>query len=230
MGAAIKYCKRLAGRSLEWSLNRTLGFMVREFNEEVSRRNAQRKKHGQWLTSEEAAVAEALGKIIVPSDEDTPGFDEVSVLGASAISSLDNLIKNCGDRQYCYSRGLLSFDIWAWREHGRKFVDLSTERQTNLFRAAQEVHENLKRRPSRIAKVWRRFGAPFAEVRNGTLYAAGLYPVIRNDCVQIFYTSQVSWVWLGYDGPPMEKGYSNLIQPTPRPESGAARHHFKEPR
>jgi hypothetical protein len=57
-----------------------------------------------------------------------------------------------------------------------------------------------------------------------------LYPVIRNDCIQIFYTSQVSWVWLGYDGPPMEKGYSNLIQPTPRPESGAARHHFKEPR
>ena len=45
----------------------------------------------------------------------------------------------------------------------------------------------------------------------GVPFVAGLlYPHVRSDCFQVFYTSRVSWIWLEYDGPPMEKGYLKL--------------------
>jgi hypothetical protein len=214
MDTIVRRLRALATKLLDRLLHAGLGFTVREFNDELSRRNLRRPgKSGQWLTSEETVVAEALGKIIVPSDEESPGFDEVCVLGPSGVATLDRMIRSCAHRQHFYSRGLLSFDIWAMRVHGRKFADLSIEQQTKLFRAAEEINHSWKVKSALIAKLWRRFGAPFAEVRRGTLYAALLYPMIREDSIEIFYTSRVSWVWLGYDGPPMEKGYSNLAQP-----------------
>ena len=49
--------------------------------------------------------------------------------------------------------------------------------------------------------------------------------------MEAFYTSEVSWLWLEYDGPPMPHGYSNLLEPRPpqrRPEgaepAGTRRH------
>ena len=214
MDTALRQCRRIGTKVVDRLLNAGLGFTVSDFYQELARRDARRLgSSGQWLTPEESAVAEALAKIIVPSDDESPGIDEVSVLGPDPITSLDKMIRNCSNRQYFYSRGLLSFDIWALREHGYKFVELSANQQTSLFRVAQEINDAWKTKPSLLKKLWRRFGAPFAEVRRGTLYAAVLYPMIRDDSLQIFYTSQVSWIWLGYDGPPMEKGYSSLTRP-----------------
>ena len=214
MMTILSFSKRVLTKVLDRLLKASLGFLIRDFYQEVDRRNVQRSTNPkQWLTQEEACVAEALAKIVIPSDEEAPGIDEVSVLGPSAITSLDKMIRNCSFRQQVYAPGLLSFDVWSLRKHRCKFVDLSTEQQTNLFRAAQEIHESQQANHSVITKLWRRFGAPFADVSRGTSYAAVLYPIIRADCLEIFYTSRVSWAWLEYDGPPMEKGYSNLIRP-----------------
>jgi hypothetical protein len=210
MEATLRHFRTTGTKSLGRLLNGGLGFILNNFNQELDQRNAQRKENsGQWLRPEEAAVAEALAKIIVPSDEESPGIDEVCFLGPRAISSLDKMIRECTNRQHLYSRGLLSFDIWALREHGCKFVELSTEQQTNLFRGAQEINDSWKVKPALTTRLWRRFAA----IRRGAYYAGLLYPRIREDSLQIFYTSRVSWVWLGYDGPPMERGYSNLTQP-----------------
>jgi hypothetical protein len=214
MQLSLKHFRAVGIKVLDRVLNAGLGFTVSAFNQELNRRNLQRNESsGHWFTQEESTVAEALGKIIIPSDEESPGFDEVCVLGPSAVTSLDKMVKGCTNRQYFYSRGLLSFDIWASQVYGRRFAELSVEQQTHLFRCAQQISDRWKAKPSLITKLWRRFGAPFAEVRKGTFYAASLYPMIREDSLQIFYTSRVSWVWLEYDGPPMEKGYLNLIGP-----------------
>jgi hypothetical protein len=182
-------------------------------NSEVHRRDAERGRDTfRWFTPDEASVAEALARIIVPSDEETPGIDEVCVLGPPGIVTLDNLVAISAERQRLYSHGLLSFDIWAIREHGRKFVEMATEDQVALFTAAQQVHEGLTKQAFPVTKAWRRLRAT-AGAKTGSFYAARLYPQIRNDCLQVFYTSRVSWTWLGYDGPPMEKGYSSLVTP-----------------
>jgi hypothetical protein len=180
---------------------------------DLARRDAERKKNETgWFTAEEAAVAEALGRIIVPSDGESPGMDEVGVLGRPAIEQLDTLVLKSEYRQLLYSRGLYSFDIWALESYGHKFVEIPKEDQTKLFRAAQQIFEENNARTTMSSKVWRRLRA-IARLRNGSQFASQLSQLIRNDCLQVFYTSRVSWVWLEYDGPPMDKGYSDLFKP-----------------
>lgn len=211
MQVILRYVKAIAKGWSDWIMNAG-SFFRPGFHQQLARRDAERReKSHDWLTPEEAVVAEALTKIIIPSEEDAPGIDEVCVLGPSAMTSLNKLIKDCPRRQYLYSRGLLSFDNWALKDHGCEFSTLSLDQQMNLFRSAQEMSDRYRGSGSLIAKVWRRWGL-LGEIINGTFYAAMLYPMIRDDSLQIFYTSRVSWVWLEYDGPPMEKGYPNLAK------------------
>jgi hypothetical protein len=86
------------------------------------------------------------------------------------------------------------------------------ENQVALFKAAQRIYEGWTANGPAALKAWRRLKA-ISQARKGSLFAAQLYPQIKDDCLQVFYTSRVSWVWLEYDGPPMDKGYPNLMEP-----------------
>jgi hypothetical protein len=186
---------------------------ARDIVEQVARRDAARGGGAfRWFTSDEAAVAEALARIIVPSDEETPGMDEVSVLDPPAMVALDHLVATSSPRQNVYARGLLSFDMWALKQRGRKFADLPEGDRTGLLIAAQQLWERQSREMSPAKKGWRRLQA-LIQVRNGAFFAAELYPQIRADCLRVFYTSRVAWTWLEYDGPPMDKGYPSLTVP-----------------
>jgi hypothetical protein len=61
-----------------------------------------------------------------------------------------------------------------------------------------------------IIKAWRRLWA-IAHARNGSVFAAKLDKQIRVDCLQVFYTSRVSCVWLDCAGPPMDNGYPSVV-------------------
>jgi hypothetical protein len=166
----------------------------------------------QWFTAEEAAVAEALARIIVPSDDETPGIDEVGVLDTPAMQVLDRLVAASSERQKLYSRGLLAFDVWAHKKFKRSFAQLPVDDQTELFKSAEQLSQRYWGGSSVVQKAWRRLRA-MARARTGAFFAAQLYPQVRSDCFRIFYTSRVSWVWLDYDGPPMDKGYQSVVGP-----------------
>src|SRR5271154_1129768 len=107
-------------KSLNSLFNTCLARVSRDFTAELSRRDAGRGGNSlNWFTPEEAAVAEALAKIIVPSDENSPGIDEISVLGESAITLLDKMVAESPGSQQFYSQGLLAFDCWARKEYAR---------------------------------------------------------------------------------------------------------------
>ncbi len=185
------------------------------FSEELHRRNARRSANSsQWFVPEETAVAWALAKIIVPSADGSPGIEDISRPDQSAVALLDKIVTENSEKQALYSRGLLAFDHWALSESGQVFSDLSVDDQTNLFRAAQQRHDARVADASRTAKLRRAFGEVI-HARKGIFHAERLFPTIRNDCLQIFYTSSVSWAWLQYDGPPMDEGYCSLTRPRP---------------
>ena len=185
----------------------------RGMKKELARRDSERGRNNlRWFTSDEAMVAEALANVIVPSDEETPGLDEVDVLGPSAIVALDKLVATSLQRQHLYSHGLLAFETWALNQRGCKFAEMPKEDQIMLFRAAQQVYEDWTAGAHPIIKAWHRLRG-ITRARSGSFFAGQLYPQIRSDCLQVFYTSRVSWVWLEYDGPPMDKGYPNLMEP-----------------
>jgi hypothetical protein len=204
------YLRKKGIDSFNFLLDACCAVVSRGMDEELARRESEREHDTfRWFTPEEAAVAEILASIIVPSDEDSPGIREVGVLGPPAIVALDTLIVGSSYRQDLYSRGLLSFDAWARKEHGCKFVELRKEDQIMLFGAAQQFYEHSTAPGSAINKAWRKLHS-IMQARNGSLFAVALYPMIRSDCLQVFYTSRVSWIWLDYDGPPMDQGYSRL--------------------
>jgi len=205
--------KRLAAYCFNLFIRMYLALATRGIRKELASRNAQRGSNSlRWFTPEEAAVAEALARVIVPSDDETPGLDEVCVLDPPAIVGLDRLVSASPQGQLPYSRGLLSFDLWARKEHGCSFVDLRKEDQIALFRAAEQIYQDWVTSSPRIRRALHKLRA-ISRARNGSLYASQLYPLIRGDCIRIFYTSRVCWTWLEYDGPPMEKGYQSLTTP-----------------
>jgi hypothetical protein len=205
--------KKLLKRCFHRFVGICLKVAVRDLEKELAVRHGARGSGSfRWFTPEEALVAEALARTIVPSDEEAPGADEVGVLDAPAIVTLDRLVAASAYRQYVYSRGLLGFDAWAHKERNCSFGEMPKEDQITFFRIAQQNSETSAREASGIQRAWRRL-REIGQVRDGRLFAALLYPQMRYDCLQVFYTSRVSWTWLEYDGPPMENGYPSVTAP-----------------
>lgn len=183
------------------------------FSKELHRRNSRRASNGlPWFVPEEAVVAWALAKIIVPSADGSPGIEDILRPDQSGVAWLDKIVAEDSQKQELYSYGLLAFDHWALSESGRAFADLPVEHQADLFRAAQQRHDSRAAGTSRISKLGRALEA-LISVRKGIFHAERLYPIIRNDCFQVFYTNSASWAWLQYDGPPMDEGYCSLTRP-----------------
>src|SRR5690349_16574334 len=70
----------------------------------VERRNdLMARGETRWFLPKEAAVIEALGSFIVPSDEGTPGANEIDVLGASLADTIGSWIACNPEKQLKYS-------------------------------------------------------------------------------------------------------------------------------
>lgn len=210
MRAIVKDTKQIWIERFDTFLNLLLRVASRGLDKELASRDAARV-HSlvQHFTADEAAVAEALANLIIPSDDDTPGIDDVCVLGPSTLESLDKLIASSPERQGLYCRGLLAFDSWALRERQCKFAAMTKEDKNRLLKSAQLIYEEWTLPAPAVKKAWRRLRIVI--LGKGIPFLAGqLYPQIRSDCFQVFYTSRVSWIWLEYDGPPMDQGYPHL--------------------
>ena len=206
----MSYARAISINCFKFLLGGFLAAMSRGINKELALRNADRGHDTVgWFTPEEAITTEALANMIVPSDEETPGIDEVDVLGPPALVMLGRLVATSPDRQGLYSRGLLGFDTWALKQRGCRFAELPKEDQASLFGAAQQIYEDWAAGGPAPLKAWRRLRG-IIHAGNGSLFAAQLCSQIRDDCLQVFYTSGVSWVWLDYDGPPMDEGYPSV--------------------
>lgn len=165
----------------------------------LSRRERQRPRDGtSWFTPQERALTEALACVIVPSDDTSPGAEDAGVTDA-----LDRLLASSPERQVLYARGLLSFDDWAQRKHGRAFAMLPLAQQVDLLREADRIHRGRSGEPGALRAVKRLYYM-------WRLPAVDLFPQLVQDVLGAFYTSWVSWVWLRYDGPPMPHGYPDL--------------------
>jgi hypothetical protein len=86
---------------------------------------------------------------------------------------------------------------------------MTPEDQIELLKTSQQIHEEWTSPAPAVKKAWRRLKI-IARERCVPFFAGQLYPQVLSDCLQVFYTSRVSWIWLEYDGPPMDEGYPTL--------------------
>lgn len=82
----VRDARQVWTQRLEKFLSFFLRMVSRGLDEELARRDAERGHSNlRWITPDEAVVAEALANLIIPSDNETPGIDEVCVLGPSSL-------------------------------------------------------------------------------------------------------------------------------------------------
>jgi choline dehydrogenase-like flavoprotein len=167
----------------------------------------------------EQAVLESIASLIVPSDHDTPGVGELGVLGPAVGQTLAARVGASRERQEAYARGLLAFDELAVRRYGSAFAALTAVRQEGLLRDVAALYQRRLEPRSTAGKVQRKLERLLQSL-TGTAPAIDLFPVLREDVIEAFYTSEPAWIWLGYDGPPMPRGYANVLEARP-----PSRHH-----
>jgi hypothetical protein len=198
-----RYLVGHAAELIEVTLARVLSLLAWRRRRRLARREGERSREaGRWFTPGEALVVVALASLIVPSDDGEPGANEADV-----TSALDRLLAHSAPRQSLYAHGLLACDEWALRQHGRLFVDLTAEEQLGLLRWVDRVRARWAGAASMTGKAVRRVVMVYTKWRNPLVE---LFPGLVRDVQGAFYTSRVSWQWLGYDGPPMPQGYPDL--------------------
>ena len=175
---------------------------------ELARRNKERPRPGgHWFTAHEYALVGILATVMVPSDEMGPGASEAGV-----VKTLDRLVATSPDRQAIYASGLLSFDELAQYEYSRAFTELTAKQHEDLLKRVDQTYQMAKIwGPSMAERVSRKatdlyYTWPSPGAWDGMGGAMNLFPSLLNDVLEAFYTSQVAWDWLGYDGPPFPRG------------------------
>ncbi len=153
------------------------------------------------LTVDERALLAALCGVVIPCDESGPGAQEAGVAEALAAK-----IASQPQLQGMYSRGLRSFDAWAQHLHRRAFAKLPYDQQVQIVTQVDEIARDWSRSLSFSNKVFRKLRT-IMQKRRGLSDAVELFPRLVRDITEIFYTSPTAWQWLGYQGPPMPKGY-----------------------
>lgn len=198
----VRYLAKLLDAILEYLLTR----LSYRQSKELTKRDQERVSGTtSWFTPDEVNLMGVLADLIVPPNEESPASQDADV-----VNTIERLVINSSKKKL-YSLGLYSFDEWARLKYNEPFIKLSQENQMNLLKIIDPkcrgsyVSNSLKRRFKRKFRIIPYF-------RRGLFPAVAFFPVLVGDVIQAFYTSEVSWLWLGYDGPPMPEGYPNLTK------------------
>lgn len=167
-----------------------------------------KKNSDHWLKPEEYALVGALAALIIPSDETGAGAREANV-----VDSLDSLLAGKRDMQAFYLEGLNAFDELAQSEYSQNFIELTYQKQQNLLELIDGTLEKLELSDSSISNRLIRKGKYYyyKYKPDGLGATIDLFPTLVKDVKRAFYSSQVSWDWLGYDGPPQPWGYIGRV-------------------
>lgn len=160
--------------------------------------------NSHWFTLAELATIKALASVIVPSDGNGPGATEVDVAG-----QLDRSVAGTPRRQESYRIGLAAIDELAMRQYQQVFAALGMKEQTELFGVVDEARQVMEKEPvSILDKASRKIHFLYYYRWLGVSPAAADFShYIVVDVKLEFYSSQLAWTWLGYEGPPFPLGY-----------------------
>jgi hypothetical protein len=179
----------------------------------MKERQAARPADGQhWFAPDERPSVRALADLVIPPDQSSPGAGEPEV-----IERLDRLVATSASRQELYARGFVGFDELATREGVRSFGELRSELQRQIITAIDSVYIDTTTGGYSLVEIAQRnlveayHTWPSPGGWSGFSEAIQLWPQLVVDVKEAFYTSNVAWQWLAYDGPPFPRGYFGRV-------------------
>jgi len=147
------------------------------------------------FTSYQATLVEEVSSLIIPSD-DSPGAREAGV-----VFMLDRIAANSKEDQEIYTAGIEWLDYMADTIAGMgSFLDLSHDDKKRILTIADSGKLLLSDKL-----------LLFIQYRN-TRVARRFFAMIRQQTIEIFYTSETGWRLLGYKGPPQWSGYHDYYR------------------
>jgi hypothetical protein len=168
---------------------------------ELARRDSERPSGERWFTPAEHRVVTALCDIIVPSDETGPG-----ALQAGVVERLDRVLALSPQPRRLYARGLLAFDELANRQRGGAFADLTEKEKIGLVQELERTYQEMARGGvSVVERLSHRAKSVYRSWPEGA--AANLFAVLVEDTMAAFYSSEIAWQSLAYDGPPFSRAF-----------------------
>lgn len=158
----------------------------------------------RWFTPAELATLKALTSVIIPSDGNGPGATEADLAG-----QLERFVADTPRRQDLYRTGLAAFDGLAMQQHQQAFATLGIKEQIELFSMVDQARLVREEEPVSIQdKATRKLRFLYYFRWLGVSSPATEFcRYLVTDAKAKFYSSQVAWAWLGYEGPPFPLGY-----------------------
>jgi hypothetical protein len=158
------------------------------------------------LRENEVALIRCLANLIVPYDDETPGAED-----ADAVRWIDTSLSLSAQRTALYAAGLIAIDEMAVKASGVGFVEMPHDAQIALLRQIETMVDTIQITPTLGTKL-KSVATSVSCQLSGTADAIALFEVLVADVKQAFYTSEICWRWLEYDGPPMFQGYLTSSQ------------------
>jgi hypothetical protein len=176
----------------------------RKQTKELARRSKKLSTEGgRWFSQNESILLGTLAALIVPSDEKGPGASDANV-----NDYLDRLVATKKGHQEVYSNGLYDFDKLAKKKYGQMFADLTPGQGIELLELVDRAAKDINVRVDSLSKrIYRKLKYYEYAKWDGLGTTIDLFPILVKDVMGAYYTSQVSWDWLGYEGPPQPRGY-----------------------
>lgn len=144
----------------------------------------------KFFTQYQATVVEDVTSLLIPTDAD-PGAREAGV-----VFELDRKVVNSGELKELYEEGIKWLDYMAVKTSGTEsFLDLSHNAKIAILELADSG------RLSFIYKVYL-----FIRYRLSRTVRKFFY-TIRQQTLEVFYTSETGWKFVGYQGPPQWSGH-----------------------
>jgi len=162
-----------------------------------------------FFNEHQYALVATLAALIVPTDDDAGATE------AGVVDYIDRFVARSPDRQKGYTRGLTWLDRLSKEKYGKdkNFLNLETAEQIELLRRIDEtaamrgrpVSSFIERVDRKIDKIWNNLVGIGENSRFFTL--------VRHDVIAAYYSSPVSWLSVGYYGPPQPVGYLDFSEP-----------------
>lgn len=142
----------------------------------------------KFFNPNQAQVIEEVTSLIIPSD-DSPGAKEAGV-----VFEIDKTIAENQRLKNSYTKGIESLNQMAKQLAGKdSFLDLTKDERMEILNMAY-ASRSLARRGG--------VSDPYGAMLPGIL----LINHLIRQTIAIFYTSEVGWQLVGYQGPPQWKG------------------------
>ncbi len=144
-----------------------------------------------------------LVDIIFPNDGNGPSTKEIDLVHALSV-----FVNGSPQRFLAYREGLARVEILSQTLYASRFGELPLESRHRLLAYLDEVKTNIDQPASTLKdKIVRKLRYVYYTWR-GVLQTADFWITLRNDSIAVYYSHELTWKWLGYNGPPFPDGYA----------------------